>query len=284
MTTITTRANEEINRELYFDQFNVDDVKMNTAPPESSRTRFQLQSYLWGLPKEEQQGETSHPSRDLSFKWHSKEPELLSVMSPFIRITSEDEVKTSETQLGIRLNCSPDLAGSRIRETCDRDTPNDIRRYITQPQIVPEQQRTVRKNPTESNYSKEVQEIILMAEDLTRPDEQYRLLRRLQEFEQLTESERWPTTDWPTPQAFADARAFIRAWNKLSMLAPHLTLADDGEINFYWGHDGIHIDLGFYGTGAYSYYAHGKGEERFSDNNVPAATGLPAELMGLLGT
>ena len=285
MITITTRANEQTDTRLYFDQVYLDDVKTNTADPEDSRTRFQTEGYLWIIPKETGQPFTPLPTKDLSLNRNSDEADLLLVSCPFIGITSEAEASPFETQLGIRWNYLPGMTASRFRETRDRKTTNDIRRYITHPDLVPVQQRTTgRKNPTETSYSKELHEFISMADDLTRPEEHQSLLRRLQQFEQQTDSDRWPATEWPRPQAFADARTFIRAWNKMPMPAPHLTLADDGEINFYWGEDGIHIDLGFYGTGAYSYYAHGKGEERFSDNNVPASSGLPVELLGLLGT
>ena len=76
-----------------------------------------------------------------------------------------------------------------------------------------------------------------------------------------TGSERWPAAEWPSGRAFEDARTFIHALPVSSIPLPHLSFADDGEINFLWNQDGIHIDLGFYGTGTYSYFARGKADE-----------------------
>ena len=282
ITSILTT--EEVEKHFHDATLYVDELKMGVAPTEDTKTGFNLQVHLWGVPPAADKLPEAHPARDLSLRWHSTGRDLLSAMTPFIGIASEDEEQASETRMRILVHYAPGLAASLFRETCDINTVRDIPPEIGYPQLIPEQRTTVGKDPAENSYSKRVQNEISMAEDLTRPDEQKRLLRRLYEFEQQNEADRWPTTDWPTPQAFADAGAFIRSWTIPSMPAPHLTLADDGEINFYWGQNGIHIDLGFYGTGKYSYYAHGKEGERFSDDNVPASSGLPADLLGLLGT
>ena len=64
--------------------------------------------------------------------------------------------------------------------------------------------------------------------------------------------------------------------------APHISLADDGEVNFAWAQEGMLIDLGFYGTGTYSYYARGReGDERLGDD-ISVMTSLPEELRVLL--
>ncbi len=111
----------------------------------------------------------------------------------------------------------------------------------------------------------------------------YTLLWRLEELEQVSEAERWPSSDWPSPQAFADARAFIYTLPaSVPILLPYLGLADDGEINFLWKQDGIHIDLGFYGTGTFSYFARGKDNKEIYGDDVPAATGLPEPLIAFL--
>ena len=65
-------------------------------------------------------------------------------------------------------------------------------------------------------------------------------------------------------------------------VAPHISLADDGEVNFAWSADGMWIDLGFYGTGTYSFYAQDKdGNEWFGDD-IPVMSSLRKELRGLL--
>ena len=75
--------------------------------------------------------------------------------------------------------------------------------------------------------------------------QQYALLRQLDEMQSTPESERWPGADWPSEQAFEDARIFIRRLPPVAIHLPDMGLADDGEVNFLWKQEGIHIDLGF---------------------------------------
>ena len=39
-----------------------------------------------------------------------------------------------------------------------------------------------------------------------------------------------------------------------SVPIPHISLATDGEINFFWNLVNFRLDLGFFGDGTYSYY------------------------------
>ena len=58
--------------------------------------------------------------------------------------------------------------------------------------------------------------------------------------------------------------------------------ADDGEINFLWESDAVHIDLGMYGTGTFSYFARtGDGQKLYGDD-CPAALGLPDAIANLI--
>jgi hypothetical protein len=54
-------------------------------------------------------------------------------------------------------------------------------------------------------------------------------------------------------QAIEDAIDFIEKIQNLNKL-PHVSLADDGEVNFFWDHGDVRIDLGFYGDCTYSCY------------------------------
>ena len=108
------------------------------------------------------------------------------------------------------------------------------------------------------------------------------ILARLSVLQNLTASERWPAADWPTEAAFNDARVFVQRLSSLRLPFPNLGLADDGEVNFLWDCDGIHVDLGFYGAGTFSYYAHGKDGQGFYDDDLPASEGLPKVLEELL--
>ena len=104
------------------------------------------------------------------------------------------------------------------------------------------------------------------------------LLERLAELRWLPEEQRWPGADWPTEEAFQNAGKFTERLPGTMKAAPYISLADDGEVNFAWTRDGMLIDLGFYGTGAYSFYARGRdGDEWFGDDISVMAT-LPEEL------
>ena len=115
------------------------------------------------------------------------------------------------------------------------------------------------------------------------PPLQHVLLRQLDQIQVTPQAERWPATNWPSERAFADAGTFIRTLPTGLVLSPSIGLADDGEVNFLWDHDGLHIDLGFYGTGAFSYFARAQDGRRLYGNDLPADCGLPAELAGLVG-
>ncbi len=114
------------------------------------------------------------------------------------------------------------------------------------------------------------------------PPRNWALVWSLDGLEQTPESERWPVANWPSPQAFLDTRTFIEALPNQPIPLPNLGLADDGEINFLWDEDGFYIDLGFYGTGTYSFFARGKTNEGFYDDDIPASGGLPQAILELL--
>ena len=119
--------------------------------------------------------------------------------------------------------------------------------------------------------------------DMAMPtSEQWGLLWQLHTIQNTSESDRWPGADWPSEQAFEDARLFIRHLPPVAIRLPNMRLADDGEMNFLWKEDGIHIDLGFYGTGAFSYFARTRDGEKFYGDDVPASQGLPHALVNLV--
>lgn len=112
----------------------------------------------------------------------------------------------------------------------------------------------------------------------------WQLRARLAAFQGTAEDERWPGAVWPDAQAFKDAYAFILCLRNATIPMPVITLADDGEINFLWSQDGVHVDLGFYGTGTYSYFARGRHGPGIRDEEIPASEGLPAEITALFAT
>ena len=107
------------------------------------------------------------------------------------------------------------------------------------------------------------------------------LLAQLEEFEKTPEEDRWPGATWPTSQAFRDAEVFIRKLPLDSIPKPYIGLADDGEVNFLWKKDGVHVDLGFYGTGSYSYFARGKSGNKIYEEDALVSDDFPCEILAL---
>ena len=112
-------------------------------------------------------------------------------------------------------------------------------------------------------------------------EQQTPLLEELENLKNTPEHERWPDATWPTDEAFHEAAFFIRQLSPESIPLPDMGLADDGEINFLWDYDGVHIDLGFYGTGVYSYFAQGKSGEKIYKDDLPVFGNFPSEIVAL---
>ena len=107
------------------------------------------------------------------------------------------------------------------------------------------------------------------------------LLAQLKEFEKTPKEERWPDATWPSVQAFRDAEIFIRKLPLDSIPMPNIGLADDGEVNFLWDHDGVHVDLGFYGRGSYSYFTCGKTGNKIYAEDALVSDDFPGEILAL---
>ncbi len=109
----------------------------------------------------------------------------------------------------------------------------------------------------------------------------HKLIVKLKALQNMPDSEKWPESTWPIAQAFDDANLFIRRSTLSSIPTPEIKLADDGEINFLWTGTRVHVDLGFYGTGTFSYFARGKDGRRLHGECVSALEGLPQEIVAL---
>ena len=86
----------------------------------------------------------------------------------------------------------------------------------------------------------------------------------------------------PSRAAVNDAERFARNLAIASMHLPHISAADDGEINFWWDHDGLYIDLGFFGDGTYSFYARLPNGKEIIEDEAPIAQPLPSALLRCL--
>ena len=254
-----------------------------TAPIQGFENQETIRWFAADIPSVSKQAEACHPSKELWLQWNLDEVKNQLSSSLVIEGSDESETNFPETRLGICVNYTRDITNRRnLRTDDERQMPIDSPRNMLGSSTPPEQWVAWPTEPKEGTYKDILEALLTMDAELTRPEEQRRLLRRLRELEQVPESQRWPAADWPSSQSFADARTFIHSLGKSPMPLPNLALADDGEINFYWGQNGIHIDLGFYGTGTYSYFARSTEEEGFYDNDVPASSGLPGKLLVML--
>ena len=93
------------------------------------------------------------------------------------------------------------------------------------------------------------------------------------------------TTDYvSTDQAVNDAQRFLTTHEGMFYVnAPHISWAEDNELNFWWTIKkiGFYMDLGFYGDGTYSYYARKRCKEWRSDATVCGEM-LPQEIIDIL--
>lgn len=108
------------------------------------------------------------------------------------------------------------------------------------------------------------------------------LLTQLKLLMETPEDGRWPDATWPSRQAFDEAKEFICHLPLVDIPMPVLSFADDGEINFLWQGHGVHVDLGFHGTGAGSCFARDKDGNRFHYENLAAVAAPPSEIRDML--
>ena len=91
-----------------------------------------------------------------------------------------------------------------------------------------------------------------------------------------------PGADAPGKAAFTDAEAFAEHLPIPLRDMPHISLADDGELNFAWNGGSIYVDLGFYGTGTYSFFARDQQGRTHHRDDIPAREPLPDTLQHTL--
>ena len=99
---------------------------------------------------------------------------------------------------------------------------------------------------------------------------------------ELSQKATGPEAEPPKPEAFAEAQAFAGQLPMPLAEMPHISLADDGEINFAWNGGPIYIDLGFYGTGVYSYFARDRYGQKHHGDEIPAQGPIPDNLLKTL--
>jgi hypothetical protein len=86
----------------------------------------------------------------------------------------------------------------------------------------------------------------------------------------------------PSQAAIRDAECFTRILVHDDVYAPSISLATDGEINFFWMLPHFRLDLGFYGDGTYSYYGTTTAGDEFLADEIPVSTPLPTQILQLI--
>lgn len=108
------------------------------------------------------------------------------------------------------------------------------------------------------------------------------LLKRIRELRLYTENWDGMGAIVPTEQAIDDAETFLRSLPIEQIEAPHIALAADGEINFFWETDKIRMDLGLFGDGTYSYFAKSSDGKKFYCDDEGLEAPLGQEIINLL--
>lgn len=83
----------------------------------------------------------------------------------------------------------------------------------------------------------------------------------------------------PSQAAVRDAECFTRILAHDDLYAPSISLATDGEINFFWMLSHFRLDLGFYGDGTYSYYGTTTTGDEFLADEISVSIPLPAPIL-----
>ena len=112
------------------------------------------------------------------------------------------------------------------------------------------------------------------------PDRQRESIR--ERLKELRLREARPDEAPPDPATFTDAESFVERLPTLLGEIPHISLADDGELNFAWNRGRIYVDLGFYGTGTYSYFARDPEGRKTYGDDVSASGPIPDGLKRIL--
>ena len=108
------------------------------------------------------------------------------------------------------------------------------------------------------------------------------MTERLESLRNTPSEERWPDVLWPSDEAFDAALAFVESLPNRLSLTPDIGLADDGEINFLWKTEAVHVDLGFHDKGSCSYFARDKNGNEYLADDHPSDRQLPPAITALL--
>lgn len=109
------------------------------------------------------------------------------------------------------------------------------------------------------------------------------LITRVRELGMLEDGWHRPDSIGATSSVVNDAELFLRAQDWHALTKPHISLTEDGEMNFLWQSETLYLDLGFVGEGTYTYFGKASDGEVFLGDDIPLAAPLPERLRSLMG-
>jgi hypothetical protein len=113
--------------------------------------------------------------------------------------------------------------------------------------------------------------------------EKLKAIARIQEIAAYLDNWNGPDSIAPTALAAKEAELFTRyIFSHNAIISPYISASNDGEINFYWKRDEFILDLGFFGGGSYSYYAHLPNGLEILEDQVSLHAYLPQEIVDLI--
>lgn len=110
-----------------------------------------------------------------------------------------------------------------------------------------------------------------------------RAISQIEEFRSRQDGWKGPNSFGPTKRTIEDAKTFaevVLADSKIE--PPHIGLAADGEITFFWQNPKITIDLTIAGDGTYSYFAKPVVGPPFFEDAAPVSKSFSEEIFSLM--
>ena len=109
------------------------------------------------------------------------------------------------------------------------------------------------------------------------------LTSQIEEFRSCKDGWKGPDSLGPREPTIDGAKTFAKAVLADSTIdLPHIGLAADGEITFFWQNPKITIDLSIAGDGTYAYFAKPVAGRPFFEDAAPVTKNLPEEILSLI--
>lgn len=147
--------------------------------------------------------------------------------------------------------------------------------------IYPKPELYSRESGNPSNTTDDVAQRIVSG---SRNSPALQLIQQLNDLIEISQNDGESTSflQWPNKTAFDDAYTFILKLPLAKIPLPKIQLAEDGEISFLWNGNGCYVDLGFYGTGTYSYFGHSIKDDEVMGEKHDVSEGLAGSILQIL--